>query len=61
MSVCIGHSPTQAAHTDPLPYKVCGDPESGTDHFLNKVSACLIWHRVHKGASRVNVTSFSEL
>ena len=25
---------------------MCGDPESGTDHSLKEVSACLIWHRV---------------
>ena len=29
-----------------LIYMVCGDLESGTDHSLKEVSACLIWHRV---------------
>ena len=53
MSVCSGHSPAQAAHTDPLPYKVCGDPESGTGHFLEKkVSACTGYaHRAFRVAS----------
>ena len=38
----------QAPYGKPLPYMLCGDPESGTDHghSLKKVSACLIWHRV---------------
>ena len=26
---------------------VCADPESGTDHSLKEVSACLIWHKVN--------------
>ena len=31
----------------PLPYMVCGDPESGTDYSLLEVSAYIIWYRIH--------------
>ena len=34
----------------PLPYMVCDDPESGTDHSLQEVSAYSIWYRVHTWA-----------
>ena len=36
----------QAPHGKPLPYMMCRDPESGTDHSLKEISVCLIWHRV---------------
>ena len=40
LCVSSGHLPT-GPHGEPLPYMVCSDPESRTDHSLKKVSACL--------------------
>ena len=33
--------------SQPLPYRACSDPESGTDHSLKEVSAYIIWYSVH--------------
>ena len=45
MSVCNGLPPYTGS--TPLPYMVCGDPDSGTDHSLKEVNAYIIWYRVH--------------
>ena len=45
-SVCNGH-PLLYTGSTLLPYMVCSDPESGTDHSLKEVSAYIIWYRVH--------------
>ena len=48
---CLCLRSEEAVHhppgSTPLPYMVCGDPESGTDHSLKQVSAYIIWYRVH--------------
>ena len=56
--LCVAVILSQVAHTEPLPYMVYNEPESGTDHSLKVVRSCLIWHGIDTGASRVTVTSF---
>ena len=46
MSVSIVVISPEAPHGEPLPHTVYCDPESGNDHCLKEVNACLIWHRV---------------
>ena len=54
MSLCNGNPPTGSTL---LPYTMCGDPESGSDHFLKEVSDTSFGTGYTHGTSRVNATS----
>ena len=45
LCLCVMISPYTSS--TPLPYMVCRNPDSGTEHSLKEVSAYIIWYGVH--------------